>query len=566
MKKIFAFVFVSIAIFAIRSEARALDAPCGITDGTSRTLSTVSVPAKGQTYTDPIFGCKIKRLSDVAKEGGGYISHLYSSVSPFNSNSTYILVGRNDGIMQIRDLNGNIVRDNLHHHGILPTGDAVWSRKDPNVIYYHPVGGNTLRSYNVQTNTATTLYAFTGYTKVSFGIGEGDISWDGDHLAVIGDNKWGFIHTISAKTNTKAVDLVAAAGGVSLNNIDITPNNQFAMMYNPVGDIGFKLYDTSMNFKRVLTNYQAHSDRARDNDGSDLLVLTNSADKTPLPNCQNGIVKVNGETGVETCIFQPLSWSVAVHVSCNNVGQGWCLVSTYSGGGSWAPYKNELIMVKLDGSKATRLAHTRSSNGSYDAMSKAAVSPDGKYVVFASDMSGKIDTYLLMLGDGTVTPTPTPAPSPFIGTLIKTPCSPNTSENDPCRAVYYYGSDGKRHAFPNEKTYFTWYTHFGSVIVVPQEVLSSIPLGKNVTYRPGTKMVKFATSPKVYTVSSGGILRWVASESIASALYGYAWASNIDDISDALFADYAFGTTVSTAADYNPQTQMNAAVTINQTL
>jgi hypothetical protein len=30
-------------------------------------------------------------------------------------------------------------------------------------------------------------------------------------------------------------------------------------------------------------------------------------------------------------------------------------------------------------------------------------------------------------------------------------------------AVYYYGGDGKRYVFPNEKTYKTWYADFSSV-------------------------------------------------------------------------------------------------------
>ncbi|MDA3840775.1 MAG: M23 family metallopeptidase [Patescibacteria group bacterium] len=118
------------------------------------------------------------------------------------------------------------------------------------------------------------------------------------------------------------------------------------------------------------------------------------------------------------------------------------------------------------------------------------------------------------------------------GSLIK------LVDND---AVYYCGANGKRYAFPNEKIYFTWYTDFENVVEITIEEISKIPLGGNVTYRPGTRMVKLQTSPKVFAVGNGAVLRWVVSGESAEALYGVDWKESIDDLPDSFFFNYTIG-------------------------
>lgn len=108
-------------------------------------------------------------------------------------------------------------------------------------------------------------------------------------------------------------------------------------------------------------------------------------------------------------------------------------------------------------------------------------------------------------------------------------------------AVYFCGNDGKRYAFPNEKIYFTWFADFGSVVQIPNIDLATIPLGGNVTYRPGKRLLKITTNPKVYAVSRGGLLRWVPSETVANAFFGSDWNRQIDDVSDAFFVNYRIG-------------------------
>ena len=115
------------------------------------------------------------------------------------------------------------------------------------------------------------------------------------------------------------------------------------------------------------------------------------------------------------------------------------------------------------------------------------------------------------------------------------------------KAVYYCGADGKRYVFPNDKTYYTWYPDFSGVVTITPEALSNIPLGGNVTYRPGVKMIKILSDPRVYAVDRGGTLRWVASPDIAAKLYGADWAKKVEDVSDAFFINYKIGKDITSA-------------------
>ncbi len=117
-------------------------------------------------------------------------------------------------------------------------------------------------------------------------------------------------------------------------------------------------------------------------------------------------------------------------------------------------------------------------------------------------------------------------------------------------AVYYMGEDGFRYVFPNEKTYFTWYSDFSTVKQISDTQLGTIQIGGNVTYKPGVKMIKINTDPKTYAVDTDGTLLWVTSESVAQAMSGSSWSTNVDDVPDGFFANYTVnGGTLSTSGE-----------------
>gem|GEM_PF-2110559 len=129
--------------------------------------------------------------------------------------------------------------------------------------------------------------------------------------------------------------------------------------------------------------------------------------------------------------------------------------------------------------------------------------------------------------------------------------------------VYYQAVDSKRYIFPAETTYLSWYDDFKNIRQISDAELASLAIGGNVTIRPGSKLVKITSDPKVYAVSRGGVLRWVETEAIARELYGERWALYVVDISDAFFINYNLGEPIKTASDFDPFIEKNQVISID---
>lgn len=123
-------------------------------------------------------------------------------------------------------------------------------------------------------------------------------------------------------------------------------------------------------------------------------------------------------------------------------------------------------------------------------------------------------------------------------------------------AVYEI-EDGKRWVFPNERVYFSWHPDFSEVQSVTDQELAAYQIGGNVTYKPGLKLVKIQSDPRVFAVGKGGILRWLKTEEAAAALYGADWNKQVDDIPDSFFANYRQGESITAAADFDKEKELS---------
>lgn len=134
--------------------------------------------------------------------------------------------------------------------------------------------------------------------------------------------------------------------------------------------------------------------------------------------------------------------------------------------------------------------------------------------------------------------------------------------------LYWYSSNGRRYVFPNAKTYFSWYPQdsLANVQIVSDSDLYSIPLASNVTYRPGAKLIKITTDPKVYAVSRYGALRWVTSEQLATTLYGQNWRMWVEDVPDEFFVNYTRGTDLYSTSDYNVNQEYTSVANPNDNI
>ncbi|MFA4871777.1 MAG: S8 family peptidase [Patescibacteria group bacterium] len=122
--------------------------------------------------------------------------------------------------------------------------------------------------------------------------------------------------------------------------------------------------------------------------------------------------------------------------------------------------------------------------------------------------------------------------TPMKGYVAKLPWSP---------AVYYIEANKKRHLFPNEVTYWSWYSGQWAdqdVRTISQADFDSLKAGKNISMRPGVKLIKFDNSPRVYAVTAGSFLCHIVNGSAASALYGAKWQNRVVTLGSNVEADY----------------------------
>lgn len=196
-----------------------------------------------------------------------------------------------------------------------------------------------------------------------------------------------------------------------------------------------------------------------------------------------------------------------------------------------------------------------------------------------TSITGRATFYIKSLKNGSVTLTPIVNGERFsksvtitfadgialslnVGDLIKIP-DDNDASTQPDSAVYYYASNGKRYVFPNEKVYLSWYPDFGTVKSIPIDQMSLIPIGGNITYRPGSRLVKFQTDTKTYLPTKGGVLRWVQTEEVARSYFGNNWNQHVDDISEAFYVNYTFGAPVANTIDLSLPMVISSVNSIN---
>ncbi len=130
--------------------------------------------------------------------------------------------------------------------------------------------------------------------------------------------------------------------------------------------------------------------------------------------------------------------------------------------------------------------------------------------------------------------------------------------------IFYLASNERRYAFPNEQTFRTWYQDFSRVRTVSDAELARYTYGGNVTYRPGTRLLKRAGDSKIYTVGRGGMLRWITSPAVARAYYGSNWLRLVDELPEPRVADYVFGEPIRAIRDAAPATERTQTSTIEQ--
>ncbi len=137
-----------------------------------------------------------------------------------------------------------------------------------------------------------------------------------------------------------------------------------------------------------------------------------------------------------------------------------------------------------------------------------------------------------------------------------------TSDN---KRYFWYGSDRKRYVFPTAGTFNSWYPAGEPIKVyeISDSQLSSIPIGGNVTYKPGVKLIKLPDYPKIFAIEKKSIVRVFENNEIIAKLYGGSWRDfYLDIIPEGYFTNYVLGSPITSANDYNVEKQINSCKTV----
>ncbi|MFA6130869.1 MAG: DUF2817 domain-containing protein [Patescibacteria group bacterium] len=112
--------------------------------------------------------------------------------------------------------------------------------------------------------------------------------------------------------------------------------------------------------------------------------------------------------------------------------------------------------------------------------------------------------------------------------------------------VYYVTDDYGRRPFIDEETYFTWQESFATLKSVTDATLTTLTIAGPMLPKPGVKLVKIESDPRVYEVLENEkdpyrpSLRWISSEAEATERFGSWWKWNIVDVPVTTFARFDF--------------------------
>jgi hypothetical protein len=389
--------------------------------------TTFEPPAVGHSYADPAFGCSVMRLTDGAQEettsDGKHLSFMnyYSTLSAVNAGDSMVLITSDDGGWRIKSVDGKLVvaSDKMP---TMNSGHPVWDASNGEVFYY--THGNALYRGSIEGGSVkgTAIYTFSEYRGI-VSPDAADLSQDGDHIALVGQNPsntmdvfvWSLseekktsVYTTSCQVNQWGVTQTPQPGCV--HKLLLTPDNRLATDFTDDGtgvEQGLRLWDGSRLIH--LQDSTNHIDTGYDASGKPVFIdmgrsSTLAGEDNPCSSGWGLDVRELNDLSAATCLLdkQP-SWHVSYRGS---PAQPWAALSFFDDGKSgpelfngnaafekptfdnWVLYQDEIMLVRIDRGSVYRLAHARSRSAEgYWNQPHAAISRDGKYVVFTSNMA-----------------------------------------------------------------------------------------------------------------------------------------------------------------------------------
>jgi hypothetical protein len=397
--------------------------------------------ARGHSYTDLTFGCTVTRITDASSEvqnsKGQYLALNmgYATVSPFNANDSYLMLSDTWERHFVTDLTGNIV---VPSENMPPMNNTwiLWYAANSSVFYY--TYGNSLMegTINGSSVAAATVHQFSEYAAINF-MDATDVSQDGAHVVIVGGDTTGKhpenVFDYNFATNVKGpVYTTTCTASVNtpnnscLHKLIQTPDNNVIIQFANDGlgtEQGNRLWTGSLpsdlrsGLMSLLSLQDAtnHLDTGYDLHGNAVYIdVGNSAVLPGLTNpCPSGwgldVRMIYNPLSAVCLLDKQPSWHVGYR---GNAQQPWIALSFFDGGrtrspewfdndtanyapptaSNWQLYEDEIMVVRVDANNNSnyvyRLARAYSrSNEDFFATPRAAISQDGKYIAFNSNMA-----------------------------------------------------------------------------------------------------------------------------------------------------------------------------------
>ncbi|MBI3989934.1 MAG: hypothetical protein HY347_10005 [candidate division NC10 bacterium] len=418
-------LFIILLAVSLRSTAGGMEDPalasngCEYSDGfefvmgtDSYTPPTIPMPPKGTCMADPNFYTKIVRMTDKRLDGysGPGIENEYSKVDPENSDGTLLILRGNDGSWYLYNASTyqmiEVLSDTVFGECGWEEPEPRWDPSDPKIFYYlcstDPPNTIELRSYNIDTDTSTTIHDFKNEFPSAASLTtktEGDASLDRRYWCfMVQDSEYNLLSVI---VYDKTLDGIV--GQKSSGFRDEVNWVGMSMSGNSCA-IGWAAYVppltttvVSRDFSQVIElpdGSAGHGDFALTADGRDVYVYQSVR--------TDHIAMADLNTGIETPLVEipfPINLDIGLHISGNSSQTpGWVLVSTYGSKKppqgsrhSWMDTQLFLVELKAD-PRIWRLAHTQSYTSffytggkNYFAEAFAAINSKGTRVYFGSN-------------------------------------------------------------------------------------------------------------------------------------------------------------------------------------
>lgn len=356
-------------------------------------------PEVGGSYIDPVYKTKVTH----AAKG----RHNYSRRSPFNADSSRLLIEKPDGQWELWDTAASKLIRVLS--SVAGDCEAIWHPTDPKKLLHtgrDGVGG-IWYWLDVEANARTVAFNLTGKTpfpnaKSFWTKGEGTTSADGKYLALMCETytntvtHYGFV-CVDVTTGAVVGSLVRSERP---DHISMSPSGKWVVASGD-GASGTRAYSRDFGMVKQLHSKSEHSDLALGPSGEDYYVFANYV--------TGQIEAKNIETlaSINLAPIYPVSGDAyALHISGQAFERpGWVVISTYDDSSKYntvrpastlQPQYRKVWLAELkQGGQKLSVCHIRGSGTDYPDEPQAAPNRTLTKIAFATNLgAGASDTFV----------------------------------------------------------------------------------------------------------------------------------------------------------------------------